>query len=1196
MTPEEYAEYQALGQEATAAATAELDDRLLKDMKWMTGAKNRALKARQKEVAALRSETMIEVRGEVMAQPVYRAWQFLTGKVSPEVAATMKKTSARTLNPAADNLFTAISKLGGLNKAAVESQWGKQDKLEGGVFGMPLLRKEGLSIDAMAERLVEVGYLLPDEDGKADLSAFEELFADQARGVDRFSIQHDYAGEQPAEVLTDPDALRGKLNTDDLKSRYGEAPDALWRKLSARRMTNSQGVDADVLAESFGFSSGDELVRALAEAEPPRAMIEALTDQRMLERHGDIASKPALERAAEEAIHNEVRARVIATELRALTQAETVRAPGASGRSTVNAMAQAAKNFAAQVIARQKIKDLRPKQYAAAEARSAKLAIQSLGNTEEAAMHKRNQLVNNYAARAAMDAQAEVTRAAKYLERVQRADLPAEYREQIEAILDRFDIKRSTTLKKIEKRKSLLQWVESQREIGIEPVLPEGMLDEARRVSVKDLTVEEFRGMVDTVKMIEHLGRLKDKLLTAKDQRAFSAVKQELIDSIALHGKGRTADTRTPTTTAGVWFDKVKGFGANHIKVATWARIMDGGKDGGPMWERFIRGANEAGDRETTMRAEATKRLSEIMAPVLKGRNLRKKAFYPSLKGSYTRESVLTMALNTGNASNLQRLLGGEGWTMQQLQPVLDTVTAEEWKAVQAVWDQFESYRPMIAAKERRVSGKEPDWIEATPVPTKTAGTLRGGYYPVKYDPAASVRAEEHADAEEATQQMKGAYGAATTRRSFTKTRVEEVVGRPLLYTLQGMYGGINDVIHDLAWHEWLIDTNRLLKSRSLDTAIRSTYGPQVVRQFKSWRDAVAVGDSKSQDALDSALNRLRQGVSISGLGFNLMSAMMQPLGLTQSIVRVGGKWIGKGVMQYIGAPREKTREANEKSEFMQNRMRTRFRELNELRNRVDGQTAAREKVNASAYVLMMRFQQVVDVPTWHGAYEKAIAQGRDEEGAIALADQAVIDAQGGGQMKDLAAIERGGAGAKLFTVFYSFMNTALNLGVAQGMTNKSAAKTAADMALLYVAPAVLGILLKDALTPGDADDEDEDEDEDDSLLKKLAAEQIGFLFGLFVVGREFGEAAKTMSGTSDRPRDYAGPAGLRVLTDIYSLGKQINQGEFDDSFRKSAINVTGGLFGLPAAQINRTITGGKALSEGKTENPAALLLGFREP
>ena len=1074
MTPEEYAAYQALNRSATDEATAQLAGRMLSDMRWMGRAKDKALKRAQREADTLRAAVRTEVTKEVMAEPIYQAWQFLTGKL---------------------------------------------DQVAPGVI----------------------------------------------------------APEQLDTVRTS-----GRLRSSLVKQIDGDA----YLVLSRRHMTaEATGLHPDLVSEQFtGFTSGDQLVRALALAEEPQAVIEQLTDQRMLEQYGDISSPQALERAAEAAIANEVRARVVATELKATMRATD----GRQGR--VDVMARAAKDFAAQVIGRQKIKDLRPKQYSAAAARSARLATQSLGKVEEVAMHKRNELVNLQASRAASDAQGEVERGAKYLDRVLKADLPPEYRDQIEQILDRFDIKRSTTQKDIARRKSLAQWVESQREVGIEPDVPEYLLNEAARVSVKDLTVEEFRGLLDTIKQIEHLGRLKNKLLTAKDQRDFDAVRTDLVTSIEFNARGRTADTRTPTTNAGRWFAAVKSFGAAHIKAATWARIMDGGKDGGPMWERFIRPANAAGDQETHMRAEATRRLSEILAPVMKAGKLGGKGrFFPSVGKSFNRESVLAIALNTGNASNLQRLLDGEGWTANQLQPILDSVTAQEWAAVQQVWDYFESFRPLIAAKELRVFGKEPEWIEPAPVQTATAGTLRGGYYPIKYDPAASVRAEEHADAEAAREQLKGAYGAATTRRSFTKARAEEVRGRPLLYTLQGMYGGVNDVIHDLAWHEWLIDANRLLRSQTIDEAMRTAYGPQVVRQFKTWRDAVAAGDAAAQEAIDSALSRLRQGVSIAGLGFNVMSAAMQPLGLTQSIVRVGAAWVGKGVLQYVGAPIAKTREVNGKSDFMASRARTRFRELNELRNRVQGQTAARERLNASAYVLMMRFQQAVDVPTWLGAYEKAVAGGNAEERAVALADQAVIDAQGGGQMKDLSAIERGGPGQKLFTVFYSFMNTALNLGVAQGMTSTRAAKTAADMALLFVVPAVLGELLKDALTPGDAGDDWE------KLAKRLLGAQLGFLFGLFVVGREFAEAAKTAAGLSDYPRDYQGPAGLRFIADAGSFAKQASQGEFDDSFRKAAVNVVGSLLGLPAAQINRTITGAQALNEGKTENPAALLLGYQE-
>jgi hypothetical protein len=953
----------------------------------------------------------------------------------------------------------------------------------------------------------------------------------------------------------------------------------------------------DMIGEMFGFTSGDHLQKALDATPPTKETIEGLTDQRMLERYGELSSQQDLERAADEAVHNQARARFISTELNALAKAADARQAAGTDKAgrprTVALLPRIAKQFAESVVARTKVRNLKPGQFTAAEAKAGRLAEKALksGDLEMAAAEKRNQLLNNQAARAALEAQGEVEQVLRYLRR-DFSSIDADYRDQIDALLERFDLRAGQSLKAIDKRTALAAWVESQREQGMEPDIPPDLLNESVRKSYKDLTVEELRGLRDTVKQIEHLGRLKHKLLTAKDQREFEAVRDTIVASIHDNAGNRKADTRTPSTTLGKAWLAVRNFGAAHIKAATWARVFDGGKDGGPVWEYLIRTANDRAYMETTRRAQATEALHAILQPLLaKGGLGGKGTFFPSIGRSMNREQVIAMALNTGNTGNLQRMLGGEGWTVQQIQPVLATLTEADWKAVQAIWDHFEGYRPEIGAKERRVYGKEPAWVEPGS-PITDALNLRGGYYPIKYDPLASNRAEQHNDAESAKRQLQGAYTSATTRRGFTKARAEEVNGRPLLYSLAGVYSGVNDVIHDLSWHEWLIDANKILRSDKIDGAIRSHYGPEAVRQFKTWVRDIAAGEQGLQAELDSALGRIRHGVSVAGLGFNVMSALMQPLGFTQSMVRIGTKWAGKGLAQYLAAPVAATRKVNEKSEFMAGRARTRFRELNELRNQVEGESGVRRNVSRWAYFLMMRCQQMVDTPTWLGAYEKATAEGSSEERAIALADQAVKDAQGSGQVMDLAAIERGGPAQKLFTVFYSFMNTALNVGVAQTMTASTLAKKAklaADYLMLYTVPAVLGALLKDALTPGDAGD-------DDKLLRKLLGEQLSYLMGLFVVAREFSEAGKTALGLTDHPRDYSGPAGVRVIADTATAAKQAQQGEFDDQFRKAAINLLGDLLALPSAQINRTVTGAKALQEGKTSNPAALVFGFQEP
>jgi hypothetical protein len=985
----------------------------------------------------------------------------------------------------------------------------------------------------------------------------------------------------------------------DLYSGEGDKYALLdWKPIE--RMVGRDGISPDMAAEMFGYTSGDQLVRELLTAPTASEAIRERTDKLMLERYGDLTNPERLARATEAALADAARTRFLAAELSALERAnkareESGRTTAQGRRLTVATLPRAAKAFAEATIARLRVRDIKPAQYTRAAARAAKAADAAFkkGEIEQAAVEKRNQLIQTYAARAAADALTEVDKAVAYFKKFggdgARKALATDYLDQIDALLERFDLRTGQSLRNIDRRKSLLAWAESQREQGFEPEIPAELLDEAQRKSYKDMTMEELRGLYDTIKQIDHLGRLKNRLLTAKDQRQYEAVRDDLVKSIDENAGDRQAVTRTPTTNVGRAVAGLKRFWAAHLKIATLARVLDGGKDGGLMWEHFVRNANEAGDHEVTMRAAATQALSDIMAPVFKlGKMGGKGQFFPSVGRSFNRESRIAIALNFGNESNIQRLLGGEGWTREQVKPILDSLTKQEWDAVQAVWDHFESYRPMIEAKEKRVYGRAPQWLEPAPVQT-THGEYKGGYYPVKYDPAASIRAEEHLDAEGAQRQLQGAYTSATTRRSFTKTRAEAVVGRPLLYSLAGLYSGVNDVIHDLSWHEWLIDTNRLLRSQSIDRAIREHYGPEVKAQFKSWVNDIAEGEKGAANAGEIALGKLRQNVSVAGLGYNVMSAAMQGLGITQSIVRVGPGWIGKGIMQYIASPIQSTRNANFKSEFMRNRQRTRYRELNELRNKVQGQVSVDDAIKQHAYVLMMRAQQMVDVPTWTGAYDKAVAGGNDEARSVAMADQAVIDAQGGGQVKDVAAIERGGQALKLFTVFYSFMNTAFNLGVGQTMTAKSKAKLASDYLLLYTVPAVLGYALKQAITPGDSGDDDDM----DKLARRLAAEQLTYLMSLMVITREFAEVGKIMAG--QQTFGYQGPAGVRIVGDAAKFAKEAGQGELDEGFRKATVNIVGDLTGLPGAQINRTITGAEALANGKTDNPAALALGYQE-
>ena len=989
-----------------------------------------------------------------------------------------------------------------------------------------------------------------------------------------------------------------KLSLPELESMYADTPilATIRQQLGAGLygMTGRENaIHPDQAAELFGFTSGDQLVRELLAAEDPQQKIDGLTDQTMLERFGDLTDERAIADAADRAVHNEARGRFVASQLNALQESLGQR----------RLLAAAARQFARDTVGRQTVRDLQPSRYAAAEARAAREADRALrqNNIEEAARAKRAQLIQFYSAKEAYAAQDEIEKIMRYFKKFDnkttRKRIDADYNDQIDAILETYEL-RTVTNKQLDRRESLVKWLESQEALGLVPDIDPDIVSAARRKNYRSATIEELREAYESVKQIEHLGRLKNKLLAAKDAREFAVIEAELTASILDNAGGRRVDNRTRANRGVV--DLFKGFVASHRKVASIAMQLDGFDRAGPFFRAFIRSMNERGEMETTMRAQATRELAKILSPLLpsvrkrnqedRGRFGGKGVYFPTIGISLNREERIGLALNTGNAGNLQRLLDGRGWTMEQVQPVLDTLTKAEWDAVQAIWDLFEAYRPRIAAKERKLYGKEPSWVEPTPVETKF-GTYRGGYYPVKYDSRENVRAKTFEAAEEAKQQMRGAFTSSTTRRSFTKERAKQVRNMPVLLTMDGLYRGVNEVIHDLAWHEWLIDANRILRSPRINRAIANSYGDQIVTQLERAVVDIARGENPNNSDLDRVLADLRAGATVAGLGFNIVNTVVNVTGLAPAVARVGPKWMGIGISRFASNPRAAVADVHGKSEMMRNRSRTMLREINEMQSVVRGQSEARQTINRLLFAPLTFTQLTVDTPIWLAAYEKQMAAQDDEALAIAVADQTVIDTQSGGQIKDLAAVQRGGAAQKLFTTFYGYFSAMYNLTAET--TRKTDWKDPVDVMraggeylMVLVVPAVLSTLIKLALVGTDDDWEPE------QLAKTLASDQMSYLFGLMVGLREVTSAAQAAAGVSLYTQSYGGPAGLRFFQEITKLGQQINQGEADQALFKAVSNVIGILFKLPSAQINRTVLGIDALLEGDTENPLAVIAG----
>lgn len=1017
-------------------------------------------------------------------------------------------------------------------------------------------------------------------------------------------------------ALGSADDRSHRLDREALVALFGDGPDAAWRRLPDEMISiTKQGQDPEQIATLFGFDSADAMIRAILDADPREQVIEGMVDKTMLEEHADLSDNDAIEAATDEAIVNEARTRFVAAELKAFEDAmnarevvgtTTVRRGRNKGQQrvvTVNGLLRAAREHAEIIIGQTVIRRLDRRGHLAAARRESILARNArvAGDLRLAARHKRNQLVHAELARETMAAVNEVKKNREYLSRLRkskgtRKNIDVDQREQIDAILDIIDTSSRSNVA-LDRLNAMRAWVQKQQDAGLPVGLDPDVVASLGTKHLREYTVDDMRSLVEQIKSIEAVGRLKKKLLTAKDKREFNAIMDEGEASIRGHGgKAKTL----PIAPNAAEFSKgrmIRAFALAGRKLSSLARVLDGHKDNGWFWRTFVRPMNEAGDRETALLRHTAAQMREIFQPLMKmkGGLTGDKRLVKSTGQSWSREMRISLALNWGNEGNRRRVLNK--FTEQQVNDVFALITREEWQAIERVWAMIDQFWPDIAALNRRLGADAPKKVLATPFTVTLADgstmDISGGYYPLRYEPLSSNRAAKFDELQNLQQVIQGGHLNPTTRRGHEKARAENV-NDPLRLTLDVLGTHITNVIHDLSWREWLIDANRITGDDRIANAIREHYSPEFLRAIKDTVLDVATGDQNRATAISRALTWARGAVTASTMGFSFTTALLQPFGIFQAIPRVGAGWLLRGVSHWAGdlATLQSSAEKIYKlSPFMKNRGLTMNRDLREIMQQVHhGKSQLSHMKDASMFYMMQKLQQTVDIPVWWGAYEKSLASNPgDTELAARLADQAVKDTQGSGVIADMAAWQRGGELSKLMTMFYSYFSATYNqIAEVTGQTSfKNPAQIAAwigNMVALTVVPVVAQELVFEFIRSvgGDGDDKDPDEVAEDIFLEWLS-----FLMGAVPIVREASGAVKGF--------DYSGPAAFRVVSEsvngLREGYKMVTGEDTDGENYRRAVKAVLTVLGLPAAQVNRSWRGIEAWMDGEA-GPGAILLG----
>ncbi|ESX70658.1 hypothetical protein X759_21720 [Mesorhizobium sp. LSHC420B00] len=844
---------------------------------------------------------------------------------------------------------------------------------------------------------------------------------------------------------------------------------------------------------------------------------------------------------------------------------------------------------------------------------------------------KRRQLVNHALYMEARNVAGEVEKAENFVaklgkkstrERIagagRRENAQVDYLGAIDEILERYDFRKLSGAAE-GRRGALNAFVAAMTAAGRENELaiPEAVLSDAARRPYKTLPVEEMRGVVDSLKNLEHMATRWNKLIDAQKQRELEAVVTDVVAAFDANMPKRPPGR--VGTKGEALRHSVRQFFDLVLNAGTILREIDGFKDLGAAYRNIKTPIDEAMDRLTVRKLKAAGDLESLYAVYDKAdrRRMAVRDHIPELGYALSKWERIAVALNLGNAGNRARLTDPKvrgSLTEAQIAAVIATLDAKDAAFVQSVWDYVGSFRDDIAARERRATGVEPEWVEATPV--EIAGkTLKGGYYPLKYDPRLSSLARDDEANNIAQALQAGRFGKAQTRQGHLKERVRSS-GRDVELDMSVLHRHVNQVIYDLELSEPVANSWRILQNGEIRSAFMEAGKQADFDALEIWLKDVAEGELKSADLVGRAARTLKSNFTAAKLAFNISTVAMQVTGLSQSMVVVGKKDMAVGIMQAAKNPVSMARDIAAKSPFMASRQTTFNKDIFDFySDPKTGPVASRwgeikaEIVGPMSFWLMTKVQwYLADVPTWLAGYRQGLRQyGNDEAKAVAHADAVVKRAQASGLFADRSAVERGSVSrtarqndvVRLFTALGSYMFAKFNVAYERtakakrligqdGFSARSAQEALSwtlDMAFLFTLEAVVGAAIRGRLP----DDEDDKDDEWAAFLAKQTA------FSVMGTLPFIRDSVSAMQGFE------AGGAYGSFVKDVVRGGKGVadiltapflEDGKVNASDLKAVINATCLATGLPAVQINRFVDAAWRQAEGKDVSPLEYLLG----
>ena len=938
------------------------------------------------------------------------------------------------------------------------------------------------------------------------------------------------------------------------------------------------GSDPALVASMYGWESAEQMLDDLMNAPPMEQAIQDETKRRMDETHGNINAIPG--EAAEEAIEstqNDKRGEMLVHELNLVKES--------------GPMMKAAfiRNWAKEKIGGHVVDEVKAQAYLSAQKKHGRAAGKALkaGDRLLAQREKFQEVMNFYMAQESYRVRAEIDKGRAYARNLTSArhnfkTIEPGYVERLQQILGNYGFgpRLSET-----KRANLMEWAAAQTEEGAIMDIPERILREDNTTHYRDLTVDEFRTLIDSVKTIEAQGRALKSTMIAGERMYIDDMSGEIVASLSKHPdnarQARTAREQSPGTTDR-WRHNVRSADAYLRKMEFIFKDFDGEMNGAmhrSLFQPFADAEVESQDITKSVTIPVMDAMKAIPKDIVKQMN--KKVYVADMDRSFLRSELIMMALNMGTENNYWKMVDGSmkdngvAWTEESVEAAVAVLEPAEWAFVQSVWDAFDTMLPGVKAVYRAENGRALEAVPGRTFENRHGQTMQGKYFPMMYDPR---RGDAGATIERksALEAMQSSMVRSSVFEGMTKARTG--FSAPVNLDIAALLPHIEKTAHYISHYDAVRVTRKLLARPEVSGAMTAKMGPEYYQSIKDWMGDIATNGHPADPTskMGRFIEHMRSNVTIAIMGLSYTTTAIQVVGLTQSIDAMaqtpdgrynqleGAKWMMEGYSQYLANPNDAINWVTEISGEMRHRMANTDRDVRRgLRDVKKGPMAGKTD-NLREFSLMgIAAAQVyaVDYPTFIGAFNQAIAAGMTEKEAVRRAESVIRMSQTAGGTKDLSAVQREKGMINAVTMFYSFFNLLYNIEheiVSDVKTVKDVPRAAARVALLLVATQMFESLMRW-----------EWPDDDENYLWFMAKKASVFGLSSMPVVRD---AAGMIEGYDFQASPIEG-VGKSLKDTVVGISKDIDNGTVSAKTLKSAVSLLGMSRGLPATSVNRIIS-----------------------